>query len=58
VSATAPLLEALNGSFEQVSMRKKELKQPNGPLEEKVALRTKELSEANLHLEELSLTDV
>ncbi len=58
VSATAPLLEALNGLFEQVSIRNKELKQLNESLEEKVALRTKELSEANLHLEELSLTDV
>jgi diguanylate cyclase (GGDEF)-like protein/hemerythrin-like metal-binding protein len=57
-SATAPLLEALNGLFEQVSIRNKELKQLNESLEEKVALRTKELSEANLHLEELSLTDV
>ena len=57
-SATAPLLEALNGLFEQVSIRNKELKQLNESLEEKVALRTKELSEANLHLEEMSLTDV
>jgi hemerythrin len=57
-SATAPLLEALNGLFEQVSIRNKELKQLNESLEEKVALRTKELSEVNLHLEELSLTDV
>ncbi|MBC8207692.1 MAG: GGDEF domain-containing protein [Desulfobulbaceae bacterium] len=57
-SATAPLIEALNGLFEQVSMRNKELKQLNESLEEKVALRTKELYEANLHLEELSLTDV
>ena len=41
-SATAPLLEALNGLFEQVSIRNKELKQLNESLEEKVALRTKE----------------
>lgn len=58
LSATAPLLEALNGLFEQVTMRNKELKQLNDSLEEKVAARTRELSEANRHLEELSLTDV
>lgn len=58
VSATAPLLEALNGLFEQVSVRNKELKQLNESLEEKVALRTKELSKANGYLEKLSLTDV
>lgn len=57
-SATAPLLEALNGLFEQVSIRNKELKQLNESLEEKVKLRTKELSDTNWHLEELSLTDV
>lgn len=56
--ATAPLLIALNGLFEQVSARNKALTKLNNSLEEKVALRTKELSEANLHLEELSLTDV
>lgn len=55
--STEPLLNALNGLFEQVSMRNKELLQLNQTLEEKVALRTKELSEANLRLEELSLTD-
>ncbi|MBM9520052.1 GGDEF domain-containing protein [Desulforhopalus vacuolatus] len=57
-NATVPLLEALNGLFEQVSIRNKELKQLNESLEEKVALRTKELSEANLYFEELALTDV
>ncbi len=57
-SSTEPLLEALNGLFEQVSLRNKELKQLNESLEEKVALRTKELSEANRHLESLSLTDM
>ena len=55
--ATAPLLAALNGLFEQVSLRNKELKQLNDSLEEKVARRTQELSDLNLHLEELSLTD-
>ncbi|MBU0482617.1 MAG: GGDEF domain-containing protein [Proteobacteria bacterium] len=57
LSATAPLLEALNGLFEQVTMRNRELKMLNESLEEQVALRTRELSEANLHLEELSRTD-
>ncbi len=57
-STKAPLLDALNGLFQQVSLRNKELKRINESLEEKVALRTKELSIANQHLEELSLTDV
>lgn len=56
--STEPLLNALNGLFEQVSMRNKELLQLNQTLEEKVALRTKELLQANLLLEELSLADV
>jgi hemerythrin len=55
--ATAPLIDALSGLFEQMSLRNKELKQLNDSLEEKVALRTKELTTANQHLEELSLTD-
>ena len=57
-NATAPLIDALKGLFELVSMRNKELKQLNESLEKEVASRTRELSEANLHLEELSLTDV
>ncbi len=57
-ASKVPLLSALNGLFEQVSQRNRELKQLNESLEEKVALRTRELSEANRHLEELSLTDV
>ena len=56
-TATEPLLIALNGLFQQVSARNKELTQLNQSLEEKVAQRTKELYEANLHLEEISLTD-
>ncbi|AGF76892.1 diguanylate cyclase (GGDEF) and hemerythrin-like metal-binding domain-containing protein [Desulfocapsa sulfexigens DSM 10523] len=56
--ATEPLLIALNGLFEQVSVRNRELLFLNQSLEEKVAERTRELSEANRHLEELSLTDV
>ncbi len=57
-SATEPLLIALDGLFEQVSDRNKELIKLNQELEEKVAQRTKELFEANKHLKELSLTDV
>lgn len=56
--ATEPLLVALNGLFEQVSVRNRALTLLNQSLEEKVAERTRELSEANRHLEELSLTDV
>lgn len=56
--ATEPLLIALNGLFEQVSLRNKELVVLNQSLEEKVVERTKELSEVNQYLEELSLTDV
>ena len=58
VSATEPLVKALNGLLEHVSMQNRELKQLNESLEEKVVLRTKQLSEANLQLKELSLTDV
>ena len=56
--AMEPLLKALNGLFDQVSKRNRELKRLNESLEEKVAQRTKALMEANQHLEELSLTDV
>jgi diguanylate cyclase (GGDEF)-like protein/hemerythrin-like metal-binding protein len=57
-SSTQPLLEALSGLFEEVSLRNSELKQLNESLEEKVSIRTKELSEANQHLDELALTDI
>ncbi|USD64013.1 GGDEF domain-containing protein [Vibrio sp. SCSIO 43136] len=56
-SSTEPLLNALNGLFEQVSARNKLLVTLNRSLEEKVASRTKELSDANRQLEELSFTD-
>tara|TARA_Y100001956_G_scaffold1729_1_gene1998 strand:- start:740 stop:1861 length:1122 start_codon:yes stop_codon:yes gene_type:complete len=56
-SSTEPLLKALNGLFDQVSERNKELLELNQCLEDKVAQRTKELSDANKQLEELSLTD-
>ena len=54
---TKPLLVALNGLFDQVSARNKELITLNQTLENKVIQRTKELSDANHRLEELSLTD-
>jgi hemerythrin len=56
-SSTEPLLKALNGLFEQVSERNKELLELNQCLEEKVKERTKQLSQANKQLEELSFTD-
>jgi hemerythrin len=52
-----PLVEALNGLFEQVSMRNKELRHLNENLELKVAQRTEELKIANKKLEAISLTD-
>jgi hemerythrin len=55
--ALEPLLAALNGLFEQVSARNRELVILNRSLEAKVAERTRELSETNLKLEKLSLTD-
>jgi len=57
VTATAPLLDALNGLFEQVATRNKELKLLNESLEAKVAERTKALIKANEDLETLSYTD-
>ncbi|MEB3263758.1 MAG: GGDEF domain-containing protein [Synechococcus sp.] len=56
-SETQPLLEALHGLFEEVSLQNRQLKQLNESLEEKVAQRTRELSEAIRSLEILSLTD-
>ncbi|HMA98908.1 MAG TPA: bacteriohemerythrin [Wenzhouxiangella sp.] len=56
-SATAPLLTALSGLFEQVSERNRELVQLTQTLEERVQRRTRELVEANQKLETLSLTD-
>lgn len=57
-NATAPLLTALNGLFNQVSQRNKELIALNQTLEEKVQLRTQALSDANSHLKKLSITDM
>lgn len=56
-AATEPLLVALDGLFQQVSERNRQLIELNLSLEEKVAQRTRALSEANLKLEELALTD-
>lgn len=56
-SATEPLLVALDGLFQQVSERNRQLVELNMSLEAKVAERTRALSEANLKLEELALTD-
>nr|WP_050650350.1 GGDEF domain-containing protein [Vibrio coralliirubri] len=56
-SATVPLLAALNGLFEQVSERNKQLLRFNQLLEDKVEERTAELKRASKKLEELSLTD-
>ncbi|GGI73704.1 sensor domain-containing diguanylate cyclase [Shewanella gelidii] len=57
-SATEPLLKALHGLFEQVSVRNKELVELNASLERKVAERTRELVNANQDLEKMALTDV
>lgn len=56
--ATDTLLEALNGLFEQVSQRNRELVLLNKNLEARVAERTQALSEANQRLQELANTDV
>jgi len=56
--ATEPLLRALNGLFQQVSARNRELLVLNQSLEEKVEARTRDLSVANFKLEELANTDV
>ncbi|CDU04328.1 GGDEF family protein [Vibrio coralliirubri] len=56
-SSTVPLLAALNGLFEQVSERNKQLLLFNQLLEDKVEERTAELKRASKKLEELSLTD-
>jgi len=56
--ATDTLLSALNGLFQQVSERNRELIELNRTLEERVADRTRALSEANQRLEDLANTDV
>lgn len=56
--ASGPLLLALNGLFQQVSARNRELVQLNDSLEEKVVERTQELFVANQQLEVMANTDV
>lgn len=56
--STEPLLAALNGLFQQVSLRNKELVELNLTLEDKVASRTKELEQALSDLEIVASTDV
>ncbi|MBT3386965.1 MAG: bacteriohemerythrin [Desulfobacula sp.] len=56
--STEPLLFAINGLFQLVSARNKELKTLNQSLEQKVRERTRELYEANKNLVKISLTDV
>lgn len=55
--ATETLLGALNGLFQQVSERNRQLEQANKTLEARVADRTKALFEANQQLEDLANTD-
>jgi diguanylate cyclase (GGDEF)-like protein/hemerythrin-like metal-binding protein len=56
--ATATLLHALNGLFQQVSERNRALFELNRTLEARVAERTRELREANQRLEDMAMTDV
>jgi len=53
-----PLLHALQGLFEQVSERNRDLAALNQSLEAKVAQRTRALLDANRRLETLAVTDV
>ena len=55
--AVEPLLQALNGLFQQVSERNRELQNLNETLEQRVAQRTQELVVANQRLEALAMTD-
>ena len=56
--STGPLLSALNGLFQQVSARNRELSDLNRTLEQRVEERTRDLAEANRKLEVIALTDV
>lgn len=55
---TEPLLLALNGLFQEVSQRNRQLRELNHTLETKVTERTRDLSQANHLLEQMALTDV
>ncbi|MBA3057675.1 MAG: GGDEF domain-containing protein [Gammaproteobacteria bacterium] len=56
-SATEPLLLALNGLFQQINQRNRELRELNQSLEVKVQQRTQALRLANEQLEQLATTD-
>ncbi|WP_370278925.1 GGDEF domain-containing protein [Pontibacterium sp.] len=56
-TSTEPLLHALNGLFQQVSKRNRQLTELNRTLEERVEARTHELAEANARLEAIAMTD-
>lgn len=56
--ATETLLTALNGLFQQVSERNRELVQLNRTLEARVAERTQALTDANQRLDVLANTDI
>jgi hemerythrin len=56
--ATDALLAALNGLFQQVSQRNRELVKLNKSLEARVAERTHALTEANRQLDHLANTDI
>ncbi|MCC7312740.1 MAG: GGDEF domain-containing protein [Sulfuritalea sp.] len=56
--ATDTLLQALNGLFQQVSERNRELVQLNKTLETRVAQRTQALTDANRQLDDLANTDM
>jgi hemerythrin len=58
VNTTEPLLNAINGLFNIVSVRNHELLDLNQSLEHKVEERTKQLAVANNNLEHLASTDV
>ena len=55
---TEPLLLALNGLFQQVSERNRQLQELTLTLEAKIEERTRDLSQANHLLEQIALTDV
>lgn len=57
-SATEPLLVALNGLFQQINERNRELRELNLSLEAKVAQRTQAWQQANEQLEQMAMTDL
>jgi len=56
-NATGPLLLALNGLFQQINERNRELRELNSLLEAKVAERTQALRLANEQLSQLAMSD-